>query len=180
MAFMCRVRVGISIPTAPPREDFALRMLICLIFAIGVIYAILIINTLRRYGTNMDEAWKCRIDGFRRQPSKSREDDFIPSNDPRSPRSPEWEVVPPTPSTETPLSFCSDTLIQPPTNSPQISPSLTRRAESADTLSVAERDAIQPLSAITSAFRASPEPMAPLEVSNTMAGSSRTNRPQSS
>ncbi|KAF9449379.1 hypothetical protein P691DRAFT_653906, partial [Macrolepiota fuliginosa MF-IS2] len=49
MAFMWRVRPGVVIPEEP-RLDFALRVFVCCIFGIGMSYAVLVINTLRRYG----------------------------------------------------------------------------------------------------------------------------------
>lgn len=156
MSFMWRIRPGAAIAQIPPREEFALRVLICLIFAIGVVYALLIINTLRRYGSNMDKAWKHRIEGFRgSQPRKTSKDEPPSSHDDRSP----WvDVVPPTPRAHTPLSYFSETFEQPQTT-PQIPPSFTRRAEVSETTTIhsTRPDHMQPSPSIFTTIYSSPK-----------------------
>ncbi|KAF9449378.1 hypothetical protein P691DRAFT_667543, partial [Macrolepiota fuliginosa MF-IS2] len=65
MSFMWRIRPNQPDAKVPPQvgpaTEGAFRIFICCVFGIGILYAILIINTLRRYGSKMDRAWKRRI-----------------------------------------------------------------------------------------------------------------------
>ncbi len=76
MAFMWRIRPeqpDIAVPPQiGPGVDAAFRIFICCVFGIGVIYAILIVNTLRYYGSRMDRKWAERVGGFRRLHMRSR------------------------------------------------------------------------------------------------------------
>lgn len=47
-----------------PSTEFGFRVFICVVLGTGVTYGILIINTFRHYGTQMDEAWKRRVESF--------------------------------------------------------------------------------------------------------------------
>ncbi|KAF9449384.1 hypothetical protein P691DRAFT_568995 [Macrolepiota fuliginosa MF-IS2] len=67
MSFMWRARVGLPADytfPAPPSTEFGFRIFICAVLATGVIYGALILNTFRRYGAPMDEAWKRRVESF--------------------------------------------------------------------------------------------------------------------
>ncbi|KXN85211.1 hypothetical protein AN958_11576 [Leucoagaricus sp. SymC.cos] len=171
MAFMWRVRPGYQLPIDPSREDFILRVFICVVFGIGLAYAMLIINTLRRYGSNMDRAWKKRIEGFRES-----QEIKLPEDEPRSldesRRSPFVDVVPPTPRAYTPVSTFTYAPERPSTTIPGIPPSFTRRVEdlesSASSVHNSESPQIHPL--LFSQIHASPEPMPPLEVSDSTSG----------
>lgn len=157
MAFMWRVRPDHPIPHVVPGLDLGLRIFVCLVFGTGVVYAILIINTLRRYGSNMDKAWKRRIEGFRRsQPEKLSQDELQTPNDQKSPC---VAVVPPTPPsprshTTQPHAAPFSPFI-PPRPASQIPPSFTRRSES-------------PASSRNSASPPSSARASPLIVSNTL------------
>lgn len=100
MAFMWRVRPSQPDAIVPPRigpaTDAAFRVFICCVFGIGVVYAILIINTLRHYGSKMDKMWTSRVAGFRRQQASNPAPDEqgTPS---KSPPVRGVEVIPPTP-----------------------------------------------------------------------------------
>ncbi|KAF9449383.1 hypothetical protein P691DRAFT_728037 [Macrolepiota fuliginosa MF-IS2] len=69
MSFMWRIRPNEPNAFVPPRvgpaTEAGFRIFICCIFGIGVVYAILIVNTLRRYGSTMDKAWRKRIEDFK-------------------------------------------------------------------------------------------------------------------
>ncbi|KAJ3569974.1 hypothetical protein NP233_g4707 [Leucocoprinus birnbaumii] len=163
MSFMWRIRPGVPIPPTSPREDFALRVFICLIFGIGVIYAILIINTLRRYGSNMDKAWKQRIEGFRRTrpEKKSEEDSASPYDDPSL-----WvDIIPPTPRASTPLSYFSGVSEKVLPTSPRIPPSFTRRdVIPTSTKTAAFPEELPQPQPTHSVFYSSPEAMMPVEL----------------
>jgi hypothetical protein len=50
--------------SATPLTETVFRIFICVVLGIGVVYGALIINTFRRYGTQMDEAWQRRVQDF--------------------------------------------------------------------------------------------------------------------
>ncbi|KAJ3569976.1 hypothetical protein NP233_g4708 [Leucocoprinus birnbaumii] len=103
MSFMWRVRPedpnAVILPQIGSKIDAAFRIFICCVLSVGFIYAILIINTLRHYGSKMDRMWSRRIKGYRRQQQAT----FVsPAEPPKTPttRSPPINfapIIPPTP-----------------------------------------------------------------------------------
>src|ERR1700760_3931782 len=67
MSFMWRAPANLSsdfVFTVPPSVELGFRIFICAVLGIGTCYGVLILDTFRRYGTKMDEAWKNRVDKF--------------------------------------------------------------------------------------------------------------------
>lgn len=50
--------------TVPHSLELGFRIFICVVLGVGTCYGVLILDTFRRYGTKMDEAWKNRVDRF--------------------------------------------------------------------------------------------------------------------
>lgn len=96
-------------PKIGPATDAGFRIFICCVFGVGIIYAVLIINTLRHYGSKMDKMWTARIAGFRRQYTSNTTPDE-PETPVKSPPVQGVEVVPPTP----PMTFSRDSSASPP------------------------------------------------------------------
>ncbi len=67
MSFMWRVSANLPSDhffLASPSTELSFRIFICIVLGVGVIYGALIINTFRRYGGKMDEAWKRRVESY--------------------------------------------------------------------------------------------------------------------
>lgn len=67
MTFMWRSRVALSedfVFFVSPATEITARVFISLVLGTGALYTLLIVNTLRRYGTGMDVAWKKRINDY--------------------------------------------------------------------------------------------------------------------
>lgn len=135
MAFMWRVRPSqpdvIVPPQIGPATDAGFRIFICCVFGVGIIYGILIVNTLRRYGAKMDKMWTARISGFRRQHASNTTPDE-PGTPIKSPPVRGVEVVPPTP----PMPWGLAPSVSPPNanTSPVIPPKPSSPSETQSTL----------------------------------------------
>lgn len=67
MLFMWRARANLPsdyIFPVSPSTELGLRIFICVVLGTGIAYGTLIMNTFRKYGTRMDEAWKLRVESF--------------------------------------------------------------------------------------------------------------------
>lgn len=67
MSFMWRAPANIPpdfIFTVPSSFELGFRIFICVVLGVGVGYGVLILDSFRRYGTMMDEAWKNRVENF--------------------------------------------------------------------------------------------------------------------
>ncbi|KAJ3564440.1 hypothetical protein NP233_g8292 [Leucocoprinus birnbaumii] len=67
MSFMWRVQANPPsdfVFSATTTTEFAFRVFICGVLGIGVVYGALIMNTFRRYGAQMDEAWQRRVESY--------------------------------------------------------------------------------------------------------------------
>lgn len=153
MAFMWRVRHSHPIQEIGPRSDLAFRLFICWVFAIGVVYAVLIISTLWRYGSKMDESWSNRIAGFRNSPRSGKR-----------PKSPCVDVVSPTPprspTPQSPIATAGSQPVIPPR--PAMRPqSTTSRTESSSSLPslASSLEAVPTSPIILSVVHIPPEPV---------------------
>lgn len=107
MAFVWRTGAGEDPPvtTLSPHARLALRLAVTVVFALGVIYFVLIVTTFRRYGDAMDAEWRQRVMGWAKEgPAYTYVDrpsyrSYAPSSLPRSSwsprRAPPIIVVPP-------------------------------------------------------------------------------------
>ncbi|KAF7770741.1 hypothetical protein Agabi119p4_6715 [Agaricus bisporus var. burnettii] len=91
MSFMWRVHPDIEKPTLGPHTETVFKAFICCVLGIGVLYALLIVNTLRQYGSKMDKSWRTRIAQFRSEQALK-----TPQTHPLSPVF-DMQVVGPTP-----------------------------------------------------------------------------------
>ncbi|KAJ3569972.1 hypothetical protein NP233_g4705 [Leucocoprinus birnbaumii] len=65
MSFMWRAQANLPsdfVFLTTSLTEFAFRTFICVVLGVGILYGALIINTFRRYGTQMDEAWQRRVE----------------------------------------------------------------------------------------------------------------------
>ncbi|KAF5362221.1 hypothetical protein D9756_002809 [Leucocoprinus leucothites] len=101
MSFLWRVRPddpnAIILPRVGPTIDAAFRIFISCVLGVGVLYAILIINTLRHYGSKMDRMWSKRIRAYRRKQEALARSIEEPTTPTRSPPVHVGSIIPPTP-----------------------------------------------------------------------------------
>lgn len=67
---MWRVDPNNPNPTLGHRAELCFKIYICCVLGLGVLYAILIVNTLRQYGSAMDKSWRDRIADFRSEQAR--------------------------------------------------------------------------------------------------------------
>jgi hypothetical protein len=67
MSFMWRARAELPPDhqfTVPPSTELGMRVFICIVLGLGVVYGFLIFTTLSRFGSAMDRTWRLRAEAF--------------------------------------------------------------------------------------------------------------------